>query len=182
MIAVLADERELPAAAAVWGRENRALSPSGRSALCWLTLARLLGWDTEALRPADGAELGAGVRCAAIARDPGTVTAEEVAALAARLEREPMLLVSPAPPPGSPLSELTGAAAGQSAIATAGLRWHGPGGAREWEAWPTVAVADLEVPGSFNARSWASIGEAPLVVARGPATASSRRSQRTPWS
>jgi hypothetical protein len=167
MIAVLADERELPEVAAVWGRENRLLAPAARSALCWLTLARLLGWETEVSRPADRAELGPGVRCAAIARDPSTVTAEEVAALASRLEREPLLLVSPAPPPGSPLAELTAAAAGQGAIATAGLRWHGPGGAREWEAWPTVGVAELaDLGGPAPPRAWASIGEAPLVVAR----------------
>jgi hypothetical protein len=182
VIAVLADQRELPAAAAVWGRENRVLPPDGRSALCWLTLARLLGWESEVRRPADGADLGADVRCALVARDPDTVTPEEVAALTARLEREPMLLIAPAPSPGTPLAELTGAATGEMSIATAGLRWHGPGGAREWEAWPTVAVTGLELlegsdPGvsrpalprrasGQTPRAWASIGDAPLVVAR----------------
>ena len=168
MIAIFAETAELPGASAVWGRENRALPAAERSALCWLTLARLLGWEPELRFAGDDPELGPGVRCAVIARNPATITAAETALIAARMELEPMLLVSPAPPPGTPLAELTGVAAAGRSIATAALSWRGPGDAREWEAWPTVDVARCEqtakVPGPLTV--WAAIGEAPLVVAR----------------
>ena len=164
MIAILADEAQLPRATAVWGRENRALPAPGRAALSWLTLARLLGWEAEVHYPGDDAALGAAVRCAVIARDPESLGAAEAEALAARLEREPMLLVVPAPPPGSPLAGLAGAAASGERVVTDRVRWHGPGGEREWRTWPTLTIRAIEAGGP--AAPWATAGDAPLVVAR----------------
>lgn len=175
MISILASEGELPPGTRVWGRENRVLPAGEREAIGWLSLARLLGWEAEVRYERLG-DCGPEAGCAVVARDPASLGAEEVAGLRARLDREPLLLIAPAAAPGAPLAELAGAHATGARRIAEPLRWQGPGPAREWAAWPEVAVKTLEAPSpkvsdplsqaGLDSESWATIGEAPLVVAR----------------
>jgi hypothetical protein len=162
VIAILADEAQLPPDARVWGRENRVLPPREREALCWLTLARLLGWEAEVRYPGEE-RLRPGTRCAIVARDPAGVSAEEVAGLAQALAREEVLVICTAPPGDAPLAALA-PAAGPSSESEGRLRWEGPGEPREWIAWPNVTKVHLE--GSDPFVTWASHGGEPLVAAR----------------
>ena len=170
MIAVLSAEAELPAAAGVWGRENRVLPAAEREALSWLTLARLLGWEVEVGYDPREPGFAAGARCIVVARDPGAFAADEVAALASIAEGG-ALLVTGAAPPGSPLAELAGVAAAGERRLEGALRWIGPGDEREWEAWPEVSVATLRShegsdPSRTEGATWALVGDAPLAVAQ----------------
>jgi hypothetical protein len=184
VISILASEAELPPGRRVWGRENRVLAPGQREALSWLSLARLLGWEAE-VRYAKLGECGAQTRCAVVGRDSATVGTEEVDSLHQRLEGEPLLVIAPAAPPGAPLASLAGVHASSAREVEGPLRWHGPGEESEWTAWPRVRVRNLEGSdpglgagpqgsrpheGSDPWRSdpgrWASLGDAPLVVAR----------------
>jgi hypothetical protein len=112
VISVLASEAELPPAERVWGRENRVLPAREREGAGWLSLARLLGWEAE-VRYRDLGGCGADVRCAVIGRDPSTVGSEEVDALGQRLEREPLLVITGAAEPDTPLATLAGVQATQ---------------------------------------------------------------------
>jgi hypothetical protein len=167
VITVLADEAQLPPQARVWGRENRVLPPREREALCWVTLARLLGWHPDVLYRLENPQLLSHARCVVVARAPESVDAEEVAALAQALAREEILVVCDAPPSDAPLAALA-APAGPRETVEGPLRWHGPGERREWEAWPTVEVSALREGSdpSSDAHNWASVGEWPLVSAR----------------
>ncbi|MGI8461059.1 MAG: hypothetical protein ACR2OC_05390, partial [Solirubrobacterales bacterium] len=173
MITVLGTEAEMPPDARVWGRANRALPAAEREGLCWLTLCRLLGWDVSVEY---GCEVGAEARCAILARDPASVGTEDAAALRARLDREPLLLVTRAAPPGSPLAELSGVEAAGEHRLQGPLRWRGPGAEREWTAWPELIVTTPDTtvkgrgpslgPGGGVGDSWAFVGSSVLVSAR----------------
>jgi len=180
LISILASESELPPAERVWGPgPGEVQAADGQEGACWLSLTRLLGWDAE-VRYEDLAGCGEEVRCAIVACDPASVGVDEVAGLVSRLGRDPMLLITRVPPAGSPLAELTGTAARGERRVQGQLLWDGPGEARQWDAWPELELQNLGSDPSTSAPRrtadahggltplgmWASLGEAPLVLAR----------------
>src|SRR2546425_6734485 len=130
---LVADGTRLPSDARVWGTGGW-FPPDQREALDWLTLARFSAWDVNIVRqlPGDSAGLDAATRWIVIACDPDTLDEQDVAWLASRLLREPIVVVARAASPGTPMARLSNVCRRPDQVAGRRLRWTGPGAAREW--------------------------------------------------
>ena len=145
-LVVVASDTELPVDLSVWGTGGW-MPPDQREALDWLTLARLFGWDVTVRRQHNSgldAELPTGCRWVVVACDPETLRTDLVSQLAARLAKEPLVVITRASGSDTPLSGLSGV--GQRAENAAGrsLIWSGPGPERAWKCRTGFSVARLE--------------------------------------
>ena len=146
----------------VWG-SGIWVSAEEREAVDWLTFSRLTGWAVSVLR-LGYSDFSPGVRWITLAQPPDSLTETEVSQLASVIAAEPVLLVTSAANQEHPLAHLGGAARRPEQIVGRDVRWVGPGPDRAWR-W----VKDLDVPGlefSDDASVWATLGGAPLIVAR----------------
>jgi len=122
---LVADERELPSDARVWGTGGW-LPPDQREALDWLTLARFSGWDVNIARrlPAESAGVDTGTRWIVIACDPDALSEQDVARLTTWLIREAIVVVAEhyelAPP--DDVAPIAGAAQRNPSITSGTLR------------------------------------------------------------
>ena len=163
---LLVSDAELPDTEVVWGTGG--WLPAGeREALDWLTLARLLGWDVDIIRPStsdSSHDLSkAGMRVV-IAGDPDCLGEDVIAQLAFQLSRQPCLVVARAGAPGGAFARLSGAARQTGHVGGNSLRWVGPGPEQEWSCRNTHKGSALD--SSKENWIWATIDGAPTVTAR----------------
>ena len=118
----------LPASARIWGDGGWHM-PEEREALDWLTLARLLGWQVDVVRPGRLTGLTA-AHWIVVACDAALLTVDDVARIVRRLAASPCLLVARAAPRGSPLARLVGAAGASVASRARALAWPRADGTR----------------------------------------------------
>jgi hypothetical protein len=144
-----------------WGHGGW-LMPHEREALDWATLGRLCGWDVEVVTGPPVAP----ARWLIIACDPDKVDRATTQAIARRLERQPLLVVTRAPAAGTVLSELTGVTRMGARHAGHALRWQGPGAKHQWRLEEPVEADALAL--ASGVRPWA-------LLERDPAIAVSRR-------
>jgi hypothetical protein len=156
---VIASERDLTLAERVWGHGGW-LMPEQREALDWATFGRLSGWPVRvAARPE-----GRAPRWLIIATDPDGMDELAVDAIADYLEREPVLVVTRAPAPGSPLARLTAATRRDGSTCSSMLTWRQPGAGKTWRCEAPVENHVLTLGG--DTETWATVGRDPAVVGR----------------
>jgi hypothetical protein len=162
---LVTDGRELPSDARVWGTGGW-LPPDQREALDWLTLARFSGWDVNIARrlPGETAGLDAGTRWVVIACDPDALSEQDVARLASRLVREPIVVVARAASPGTPMARLSNVRRRPDQVAGRWLRWTGPGAGREWRCRSDLTGSALT--GAAGTARWLMLEGTPVVMTR----------------
>jgi hypothetical protein len=111
----------LPADARLWGDGGWCM-PEEREALDWLTLARLLGWQVDVIRPGRLTGLKA-AHWIVVACDGARLSDSDVARLERRLATAPGLLVARAVATGCPLERLVGRAGDPAASRARVLTW-----------------------------------------------------------
>jgi hypothetical protein len=161
---IIGREEDLPEAGSVWGTGGW-IEPEEREALDWLTLARFCGWGTKVARlPLTESDLRRGGRCVVVAADPERLGEPLTAQLRSRLDKEALLLVARAAAAESPFAELAGAARGEAETRGNVIRWTGPGGGTTWRCRTDLEAVQLAA--AAETASWATLGDAPVVVAR----------------
>jgi hypothetical protein len=163
-VVILADPGELRPERRLWGTGGWQ-EPKARTALDWLTLVALLGWDATVCEPAVVADrsLPESTRWIIVACPGDAVTPPVAAALAAHLRRSPALVVACATAPGLPLADLAGTARDPEGLSSRDLVWCGPGARRSWRLRAGLGASSLVLlPG---AEVWARLEGAPVIVA-----------------
>jgi hypothetical protein len=162
---VVADDSALPSDARVWGTGGW-LPPHQREALDWLTLARLSGWNVAVARhrPGTSASLEGGNRWIVLTCDPDALSEGDVAHLASRVSCEPIVLITRAALPGTPLARLSDAHRLPDPVAGRRLRWTGPGTRREWCCRSAMTAETLMTGESIE--PWMMLEESPVIVSR----------------
>jgi hypothetical protein len=161
---IVGRDEDLPEAGRVWGTGGW-IEPEEREALDWLTLARLCGWGADVARPPlSESDLRRGQRWVVVATDPEQLGETVTAQLRSRLEQEALLVVARAAAPESPFAQLAGAARGDGEMRGDVLRWTGPGGSATWPL--RTGVEAVQLATAAETAYWATLGDAPLVVAR----------------
>jgi hypothetical protein len=165
VVLLLASRAEIPSGH-TWGTGGW-LPPAEREALDWLTLAKLLGWDVRvASESGAGLEggIGAGSRFVIVGCDPETLHEDLVALIAARLETEPLLVVTRAASAHHPIARLAGVAREPERIRGRAIAWIGPGSERVWNCRNELGGEALAL--SPDTSVWATLDGAPLITGR----------------
>jgi hypothetical protein len=165
-MAIVADERELPASRRVWGTGGW-MPPTEREALDWLTLARLMGWEVAVARRGDPdleKKLSCISRWLILACDPDSLSQEWMSLIADRLAAAPILVIARAGAAGGTLAQLAGTGRQIGSVTGKFLSWTVPESRRNWHCRQTLTANCLEV--SPQTSVWATLDGIPLVTAR----------------
>jgi hypothetical protein len=166
-VLLIASPDELSQAGRVWGTGGW-MPPDEREALDWLTLVRLLGWDLAVVPRTAISRIGgfppSRLRAIIVACDPDSLSDDLVEAIGTHLARSPVLVVSRAARPGSPLAAVAGTSRSGGRVDGESYQWCGPGPTRAWRLSSPLAghALAIESPGA----TWARLGAAPLVFSR----------------
>ncbi|MBA2556125.1 MAG: hypothetical protein H0V12_02070 [Chloroflexi bacterium] len=162
---ILSSGDELPSRERIWGTGGW-IPPEQREALDWLTLLRMLGWESSVAGSQAELEPASvnGLRWVILGCDPDSLAEDTVALLERWLLEEPILIVGRAPSRDAPLARLVGAARGPDPIAGGEIRWLGPGHGQAWQCRRPLEGTGLEVEG--DAAVWATLAGRPLIAGR----------------
>jgi hypothetical protein len=151
----------------VWGEEAAVRTPNAYEPVDWLTLLRLLGWETTLSGWDDFALDTSRHDVVVLAGDPGEVPRARLDRLAERVRRDSVLLVGPAGSEGRHWRVLGGSGpAATSHFHGRQLAWVGPGGHAAWTLAGDVEGRELET--GRGSEVWATLDGRPVVVARRP--------------
>ena len=162
---LIASTSELPPDRVVWGTGGW-LDPHLREGLDWLTLGRLIGWETRVAGP-EVDDLGSGLdgafRAIVLACDPGRLSADAVGRLRAALAEEATVLVARPATPGSSLAALQGNPEVGQTMSGVDLQWTGDGPSAVWRCREPITASALEPP--KQSRVLATLDGIPVIVA-----------------
>ena len=164
---------DLPAAPRIWGTGGWQHT-SRREALDWLTLSALLGWQNTVIRVDDGNPPPQGahtIRWLVVGCDPAALSGRIVDWIARQAMNQPLLVVTRAGSPGSPVAAFTGAALDPAVITGQALVWSGPGSERRWSA--RRLCQSHRLLATSDSETWTTLDGTPCVLARrvGPSLA-----------
>src|SRR5262245_20926137 len=170
---VVTSDVSLPAASRVWGTGGW-MHPGRREALDWVTLSALLGWQNGVIRIEDGdlPPRGAhGIRWLVVACDAADLTERMVDWIAQQAMTGPLLVVTRAGEPRTPIARFTGAALDPAVTTGQTLVWTGPGRERRWTS--RRACQSHTLLATSDSETWATLDGKPCVSARrmGPSLA-----------
>jgi hypothetical protein len=156
---IVAGEVEYPGSSHEWGTGGW-LMPEDREALDWATLARLSGWEVDVQTD----YVGQHHRWLVIACDPDSLGERAVDSIAARLHREPLLVISRAPSFGAALAKLAAAVRGDRSAEGQTLQWAGRGAPERWRLRTPIEAADLRL--ASGSLTWATLDRKPAIAVR----------------
>ena len=167
LVTLVVSPGELPIDQRVWGTGGW-LAPEEREGLDWLTLCRLMGWEVNIQRSTEwNVDQDSAGACGTIilACPPNQLDDQQIDALAARLNTEPVLIVARAGADENKFATLSGATAQGDPISGQVLSWRGPGTSRQWNCRKSLRKhRRLQLNGDTEV--WAILEEAPLIAAR----------------